>query len=197
MPPDEIAKPIRDREIAVLEKEQFQKQMNTERGRAELETQNELEKRPQAIATAKVKTIELTTKAQRDQEVELIKAQNALDVARLEFQAAQKQADAIVATGTAEAEVARLRGAAETDALSRRVQALGGGAAFARTILLEKLSPKLTSILTRPEGPLATALQEMTKNMTSQPAPKVGNANTNATNGAITSANDNKTEERR
>ncbi|MFN0205690.1 MAG: SPFH domain-containing protein [Planctomycetota bacterium] len=159
-PPDEIAKPIRDREISLLDREQYQKQMNTERGRAEFASQSELQKRPEIMAGAKVKTIELTTKAKREQEVELIRAQSNLDVARLELQAAEKQAEGIDAIGMADSDVMRFKIDAETAALKGRVDAHGGGAAYARTILVQRIVPKITSIFTHSEGPAISLLRD-------------------------------------
>ncbi|MBI3819609.1 MAG: hypothetical protein HY286_13020 [Planctomycetes bacterium] len=161
VPPDEIAKPIRDREISLLEQEQFQKEMFTETGRAELASQTELQKRPALVSKARQKSIEAISEAKRLQEVEWIQAKSGLEVARLEKDAAAKQAESVRSTGAADAEIGKLQMEGEANALKSKVEALGGGSAFARTTLLEKLAPKLTNIMTRPDGAFLTLLRDL------------------------------------
>jgi hypothetical protein len=160
VPPDEIAKPIREREAALLQREEYRQQIETERTRIELTSQMELEKRPAALAGARAKSVELLSQANRERQVQLIQAQNSVDVARFEQQAAQLQADAIVATGEAEALAARLKTQSQAESLRRRVEAHGGGAAYARATLLEKLAPKFTTILGTTQGPIAEIFSE-------------------------------------
>ncbi|MBL8695053.1 MAG: hypothetical protein JNJ88_13245 [Planctomycetes bacterium] len=172
-PPHDIAQPIREREISLLEREQYEKQKDAERSRAALVSQSEIQKRPEALAKASARNVETITEAKREQEVDLIVAQNQVDVAALEREAAVKQAEAIRATGLAEAEVTRVRLTAQAEALKAKVAAYGGGTAFARTTLFEKLAPRIDSILSSTDGPIASVFEQFVKEgPASRPAEK-------------------------
>lgn len=159
VPPDEIAKPIRDREVSLLEQEQYKKEMSTERGRADLERQIELQKRPAILAGAVSKSIERTSQAKRVQELELIKARGELDVAKLERSAADAESRSITSRGEAEASVARMQIETDSEALRQRIEASGGGSAFVRSALFERIATKLGAISLTPESRFLAELQ--------------------------------------
>lgn len=177
VPADEIAKPIRDREIAMLQREEYQQQMDTEKTKSQLTKETELGKRPAALAKAQSRTSDITTQARRALEVELIQASSAVEVARLERDSAQRQSESILAEGAATAHLAQLRAASAGEALRRRVAAHGGGEALAHAALLEKLAPKITSIWTNTDGPIASIFGRFTSNApTSRPAGTIARA---------------------
>lgn len=163
VPPDQIAKPMRDREISLLERARHQVQMETERSRALLASQTESEKRPQLLAKAQGAAVEMNTAALQRREVKLIEARRDLEVARLERDAAAKQAEAKVAQGAALVQVARARLEAEGEALRQRIEAHGGGVAYARSAFFEKIAPRFASILANTDGPLADVFRQLTR----------------------------------
>jgi regulator of protease activity HflC (stomatin/prohibitin superfamily) len=160
IPPDAISMPIRDRETALLQRFEYRQQIETERTRIDLERQVELEKRPALLAAGRAKTIESEALGTREREVQRIQSQRDLDVARREREAAQLQADALRLTSAADADAVRVKSAAQSEALRRRVGAHGGGAAYARAALLERLAPRFTTIVSGLDGPFAGLFEE-------------------------------------
>ncbi len=152
-PPEEIANPIRDREAAILEREQYRQQIEAERSRIDLVTQIEIGERPKVLAQARSRSVEMETEALRDQQVQTRAAQSQLDSRREERAAVESYATAVVAAGMADVRAYGTRMAADARALARRVEAQGGGAAFARGALLSKIAPGIASILASPDGP--------------------------------------------
>ena len=96
---------------------------------------------------ADTKRIRAVIDAEQDQSVRLIAAQKELDVARVEFEAAQFQADAILLTAEGEKDAITAQNEAEASVLKNRVSALGTGENYARYTLYEKLSPNIISVL--------------------------------------------------
>lgn len=156
-PPDEIAKPIRDREISLLEREQYQKQMNTERGRVEYERQNGLQKRPSILAAVQSNNVRIITEARQAQEMGLIEAKNSFDIATFELNAAHQQVAIARAAGAADALWRKLHIERETRSIRGRIEALGGGVNFARNALIEHVAPHISSI-TGGSGSMAATL---------------------------------------
>jgi hypothetical protein len=81
-------------------------------------------------------------------------------VAKLKLEAAQKQADALVARGQADAAVILLKRKAEAEPLRQQVQAFGGGDAYARNFFYLKIAPSMKSILTNTDGPFADVFRQ-------------------------------------
>jgi regulator of protease activity HflC (stomatin/prohibitin superfamily) len=92
--------------------------------------------------------------------VAITKATQDLDVAQLQLQAAQQQADAIVARGTAEANVVLLQKQAEADPLREQVNAFGDGETYAQYFFYMKLAPSVKSILASSDGPFADVFKQ-------------------------------------
>jgi len=93
--------------------------------------------------------------------VALTKAQQELAVAKLQLQAAQQQADALIAQGRAEANVVLLQKQAEADPLRQQVAAFGDGNAYAQYFFFQKLAPSVKSILTNTDGPFADLFHQL------------------------------------
>jgi hypothetical protein len=84
-----------------------------------------------------------------------------LAVAKLQLQAAQQQADALIAQGRAEANVVLLQKQAEAEPLRQQVAAFGDGNAYAQYFFYQKLAPSVKSILTNTEGPFADLFHQL------------------------------------
>jgi regulator of protease activity HflC (stomatin/prohibitin superfamily) len=106
-PPQQIAQPVRDRQIAVEKKQQFGRQLLQQDSEKQLSIESEMNQRLQALVGAQQQVIKITTEASQAQEIAIIEANKRLKVAELELQAATDLAAAMFARGTADANVVR------------------------------------------------------------------------------------------
>ncbi len=145
--PDEIASITRDRELAVQDAAKYGQQIVQAKSKAELTKQEMLAIQSREKVEADTKRIRAVIDAEQDQSVRLIAAQKELDVAKVEYEAALFQAEAIILTADGEKDAIKARNEAEAAVLKNRVTALGGGANFARYTLYEKIGPQVYSVL--------------------------------------------------
>ncbi|MGW8193414.1 MAG: SPFH domain-containing protein [Desulforhopalus sp.] len=152
--PDEIASINRDRELAVQEAAKYQQQIIQARSKAELTKQEMLAVQSREKVEADTKRIKAVIDAQQDQSVRVIAAEKELGVARLEYEAAQFQAQAILLTADGDRDAIRAQNEAEATVLQSRVTSMGGGGNFARYTLYEKIGPRVNSVLSSdsPQG---------------------------------------------
>jgi regulator of protease activity HflC (stomatin/prohibitin superfamily) len=146
-PPDEIASIIRDREVAVQDARKFTQQIEQARSKAELTRQEMLAIQNKEKVTSETAKLRAMIQVQQDQAVQLKAASQALEVAKLEGQAAAAKAEAIRLKAAAEQDVIRLGNEAEVGVLASKIKAFGSGQALARYELQQKLAPRLGSIL--------------------------------------------------
>ena len=99
------------------------------------------------------------------------------------LQAAEKQAEALVSRGTAEANVVLLKKQAEAEPLHQQVQAFGGdGRAYAQFFFYQKVAPSIKSILTSSDGPFADIFKQYaTQPAGAAPTTRPGDAGTKIT----------------
>jgi len=159
-PPLAIKQPINDREIAREQILQYDQQIKVAESQAQLATQEETATQNTAIGETNKQVITVTKAAEQKREVALTEAQRDLSVAKLKLEAAQQQADAMVARGQADAAVILLKRKAEAEPLREQVQAFGGGDAYARNFFYLKVAPAVKSILTNTEGPFADVFRQ-------------------------------------
>jgi len=145
--PDEIASINRDRELAVQDAAKYGQQIVQAKSKAELTKQEMLAVQNREKVEADTKRIRAVIDAEQDQSVRLISAQKELDVAKVEYEAALFQSEAILLTADGEKDAIKARNVAEANVLSNRVSALGGGDNFARYTLYEKIGPQVRSVL--------------------------------------------------
>ncbi len=147
-PPQQIAQPVRDRQIAVEKAKQFGRQLLQQESEKQLAIETEMNQRLQALVGAQQQVIKITTEAQQAQEIAIIEANKRLKVAELELQAATDQAAATLARGTADAKVVEFQNAAEAAGWQKAVAAFGdNGEEYARWTLLKKLAPAYRSMM--------------------------------------------------
>lgn len=141
-PPQKIAQPVRERQIAAQQEQQYTKQIRQQESEKQLRIEQEMIKRKQALVEAEREVVKKITEAERSQEVALIRAAQELKVAELELQAAEDMASAITARGSAAAEVVRFNNQAEAAGWRKSVTAFkGDGNSFARWVMLKKIAP--------------------------------------------------------
>lgn len=164
-PPNELATLIQRRVEAALLRSQLDAQMETERGRASLAREQELEKLPALLAAARA-THATELGAAREAEARAIaiaaaeeeQAQIALEIAALD-------ADRIRADARSAA-TAKLRASETTAAIERKLAAAtGGGDSYARLRLLERLIPHYRTIVATLDAPPSDVLVEQALDM--------------------------------
>ena len=147
-PPQQIAQPVRDRQIAVEKRKQFGRQLLQQESEKQLAIETEMNQRKQALVEAEKQVIQITTEAQQAQEIAVIEANKRLKVAELELQAATDLAAATLARGTAEAKVIEFQNEAEAAGWKKAVAAFAGdGDEYARWTMLKKLAPAFRNMM--------------------------------------------------
>jgi regulator of protease activity HflC (stomatin/prohibitin superfamily) len=147
-PPQQIAQPVRDRQIAIEKRKQYGRQLLQQESEKQLAIETEMNQRKQALVESTKQVIQLTTGAEQAKEIATIEANKRLKVAELELQAAADQAAATLARGTADAKVVEFQNAAEAAGWKKAVEAFGGsGEEFARWTMLKKLAPAYRSMM--------------------------------------------------
>lgn len=147
-PPQAIAGPVRDREVALQKLRQYKQQELQQEQEALLAVEQEKVKQRQEIVQADQEVVKLTVKAKEEQEVAVTKANEELEVAKLRLQAAKDKAEAVVAEKKAEAGVIVFQNEAEAAGWKKAIEALGSGDEFARFTILKKLAPSYQEIMT-------------------------------------------------
>ena len=163
-PPKDITEPVQAREVAKQKLAQFIQEKMQQLSEAKLSIEILMAEQKQKVVQADAAVIVQTTKAEQDASVAATLAEQKLQVAQTQLQAAKDKASAIVAKAEADADVIRYNNKAELSGLSSRVAAFDGdGSALAQNILLSKLAPGFRSILTNSDGPLMELFGQFTK----------------------------------
>ena len=163
VPPQEIAGPISDRQVAEQQVQQYENEIKVAESEAKLVEQQELQKQNQALGQANREVVSQIKEAEQRKAVALTQAQQRLEVARLNREAAKQTAAALVSRGQAEAEVMRLNYHAEADPLAEAVTAFGDGQTYAQFYFYQKLAPALKSVLASTDGPFADIFRTLSQ----------------------------------
>lgn len=169
-PPDAIARPIKDREIAIRLREMYEQQKERERQQRLLSMEEKMKDRKTLMTQAGADVAVATTKANQVREVALIEANRELEVARLQLEAAKNQAEAKVAEGKAQADVVLFKNAAEAAGLKNSAEAFGDGHAYVRYLMNQKLAPAIGYVLSNTDGPFADILKRVLEARAAKPA---------------------------
>ncbi|MDA8744580.1 SPFH domain-containing protein [Rubripirellula amarantea] len=147
-PPQQIAKPVRERQIATQQAQQYVKEIEQQLSEQQLKVEQELVKQKQVLVGVEQEVVKLTTEAKRAQEVAVIEAQQRLKVAEVELAAAADQSEAITARGKAAAEVINFQNEAEAAGWQKSVEAYeGNGDEYARWVMLKKMAPAFRQMM--------------------------------------------------
>lgn len=181
-PPQEIAEPVRAREVAKQQLAQYTQETVQQKSEAELKVQEVLAGQKKELVEAEQGVVEKTTKAEQEQGVAKTLAEQKLKVAETQLEAAKDKASAITAKAQADADVIGFNNKAEVAGLAARVAAFGGdGSSLARNVLVAKLAPGFRSIMTNTEGPLMELFSQFTRDgSTQRPSPAASTAGANA-----------------
>ncbi len=148
IPPEEIALVIRERELAVQDARKFEQQIERAKSKAELTRQEMLAEQNRRKVQADTEKIKAEISARQELEVKLIGAQRELDVAKINLETTNSRIAAMILAAGAEQDVIRRRNEAEAKVLSDKVEAFGGGGAYARYLLYQRIAPALKDVLT-------------------------------------------------
>ncbi len=162
-PPQLIAEPIREREIAVQTRTKYEREIERAITDAKVAEQKKLQDQKVRIVKADTKRTNEIQRANKEQQVQVIGAQQDLEVAKKDLETAVKKALAIVSTGQGDADVISYTRKAEASALKAVVTPFGNGSTYARFLYLNKIAPNIESILSNSDGPLAEPFRELSK----------------------------------
>lgn len=180
-PPQAIAEPLRNREVAAQRLKQFTQEILQQQQEAKLATEQSLIDQKRKLIGADRKVVEAVTLARQEQQVALEAANRDKAVAAEMLAAAKDNAAAILSRAQAKAAVAGYQNEADAAGWKRSVEALGSGNAFARYVLNQKLAPGYRSIMTNTaDSPLMDVFEAFNKEEKSgstetkptEPAPK-------------------------
>jgi regulator of protease activity HflC (stomatin/prohibitin superfamily) len=148
-PPQPIAGPVRDREIAVQRKSQYDQEKLQQDQEALLAKEKALVEQLKLLVDADKEVVKETTLALQEQGIALEQANQRKEVAVEMLAAAKDQADAILSRAKAEAAVVNFKNEADAAGWKKSVQALGNnGQRYADYILYQKLAPGFQNIMT-------------------------------------------------
>lgn len=147
-PPQKIASPVRDREIAKQEELQYKQQILQQESEQKLAIEKAMVDQKQALVAADQDVVKVTTKAKQEMQVAITKANEQLAVAKLKLDASIDEAAAIEAKGKAAADVIRFQNEAESAGWKKAVEAFqGDGQAYAQYVLYQKLAASYRRIM--------------------------------------------------
>jgi len=146
-PPDAIAMPIREREVARQQLAQYTQETLQQASEMEFAKQQELVKQAQELIKVEQAVIEIVTKAEEEQAVAVTKANENLEVSKELLEAAKDEKLAILTRGKGVADVVNFDNAAQAAGWKRACAALGDGKSFARYVFFEKVAPGFDEIM--------------------------------------------------
>jgi len=162
-PPQKIAEPIREREIAIQTRAKYEREIERAVSDAKVAQQRKMQDQRVRVVTAETTRTNEVQKATKELQVQVIAAQRDLEVTKKDLETAEKQFQAIVSIGQGDADVITYTRTAEAAALRAIIAPFGSGTAYARYLYLQKLAPNIERILSNTEGPLAEPFRELSK----------------------------------
>ena len=160
-PPQDIAKPIREREIAKEELNRNKNQLLQAQAEQNLARSEELVKQESEKVNAKTANLVRIIEAQNTQKISLIDQDKRLTMEKSFLEASRLEAQAILARGKAEADVIRLTAEAEAEAFRKAVEAFRNPDLFAYHEFLTRLAPAFSTILANTDGFFGRIFQGM------------------------------------
>jgi hypothetical protein len=141
-PPQAIAKPVRDREVARQKMGQFKEQKLQQDAEANLAIERALIEQRRDLVQAEQEVVKSVTLAKQEQQIAITKANEDKRVAELDLLAAKDQAAAMMSRKKAEASIIDFRNTADASGWKKAVESLkGDGNSYARFVLYQRLAP--------------------------------------------------------
>lgn len=172
-PPEQIADPVRQREIAKQQELQFKQQVLQQESEQKLAVEKAMVSQKQALVEADQQIVKVTTQAMQEQQVAVTKANENLAVAQLKLDASLDEAAAIEARGKAAADVVRFDNEAEAAGWKTAVKAFGGdGESYAQYVLYQKLSTAYRRMMINTaDSPIMEIFESFSQNRNSPVVP--------------------------
>lgn len=164
-PPQEIAGPVRDREIARQLAFQYEEQVQQQFEEAKLAKEKGLIQRAVKLVEIDQEITKLKTQAEQDQKTKITKANEEQSVANKDLEAAIDQAKSIEYQKDAEAALINLRNLTEAAGWKSSTAALDGGQSFADLTMFQKLAPSFKRIMSNTaDSPFIEIFKKFTEN---------------------------------
>jgi len=157
-PPEEIAQPIRDREIAKEELSRNEAQIQQARADQELATSTAMTEQEKRKVEAETVKLQAVIAASNSMAVALVNQEQKLQVAKTDLEASKLEASAVRARGKAQADVILLGHTAEAEALKKSVTAFGSGSALAEYELSRSLGSRIETVFTTDDSEVGRVL---------------------------------------
>ena len=141
--PNEISEPIKQAVIAVEENLRNAQRIETAKSAAQLAQEEALAEQNRRRVEGETKKFEVQLEAEAEAAQLNIKAKQRLEAAKINLESSGIEAQAILKTGTAEADVIKLKKTAEAEGLAASVKAFGDPKAFAMFQFASKLAPNI------------------------------------------------------
>lgn len=173
-PPDQIAEPVRQRELAKQDEVKYQQQTKQQEQERVLAEKKAMVDQKRELVTIEKDIIQLTTEAERMQKVAVTEANQKLEVAKIRLEAARDEATAIESRGKAEADVITFQNEAEAAGWRRSVEAFqGNGNLFAQYVLYQKMAPAYRRIMINTaDSPIMRVFESFALSAASDASPK-------------------------
>ena len=146
--PQEVAKIIRARELAVQEAKKIDQQIVQAKSLAELGRQKALAERNSKVVAAETERIRQRIAAEQSRAEKTIAAETRLEVAATELKAAEAEAAARLTGAEAERKVVEARTVAEAEVLKSEVAVFDDERDYLRARLYEKTAPRIVDVVT-------------------------------------------------
>ena len=146
--PQEVAKIIRERELAVQEAKKIDQQIVQAKSLAELGRQKALAGRNTVVVAAQTEQIQRKIAAEQAQQEATIAAQARLAVATTGLKTAEAEASALLAKAEADRKVVEARTTAEADVLKQEIAVYADERDYIRARIYEKTAPNIKEIVT-------------------------------------------------
>jgi len=157
-PPEEIAQPLREREIAKEELARNEAQIAQARADQALAETEAMILQQRRRVEAETEKLQAVIAATNDQVVALVNQEQKLAVARTDLEAAKLEAEAVRARGKAQADVVVLGHKAEAAALERAAKAFGTGEKLATYEMIRALAQRIKSVFTGDDSEVGKVL---------------------------------------
>lgn len=159
--PQDIAKPIREREIAKEEFNRNKNQLLQAQAEQNLARSEELVKQEKEKVNAKTTNLVKIIDAQNNLKVALIEQDKLLSMEKTFLEASKREAQAILSRGKAQADVVALQNTAEGEAMKKGIDAFKNPDLFAYYEFALKIAPSLINITANTEGIFGKMLQNI------------------------------------
>lgn len=172
IPPQQIKQPINEREIAKQTILTLRQQIQVAKSSAELAKQEELANQNKALGEMNRKLVVVEQESEQRRAVAVTRAEQELEVSKLNLEASVSQAKSLVSAGEADAYTILAQKQAEAEPLRQQVEAFGDGNAYAQYFFFQKVAPSVKSILTDTEGTFGEMFRQLLPQKVAAPVRK-------------------------